>query len=211
MRLKMTHLYDGDLANMNGMYYTTDMAGKGFKGRSLVELNTTGNLNGKKDRQTVRDTPYNLRFGISNAQYFHDSISAPGIEHVVSKTAVSGPKSYMSRMIDPGSFIRKQSRMQATDGSFYSNLNESINLSTGRNINLRGLNDIHDIHDARAINHSRFNNYASNYDSGMHVNDDERFKIISRANTSYTRRHEDFTPYRSKANNRMRHSQIMEM
>jgi len=206
----MTHLYDGDLANMNGMYYSTDMAGKGFKGRSLVELNTTGNLNGKKDKQTVRDTPYNLRFGISNAQYFNDSVSAPGIEHVVSKTAVTGPRSYMSRMVDPGSFIGKQSKLQSGDGSFYSNLNESINLSTGRNVNVRGLNDIHDIKDSRAINHGRFYNYVDNYDSGMHINDNERFNIISGVNKSYTRRHEDFTPYRTKANNRMRHSQIME-
>jgi hypothetical protein len=208
----MTHLYDGDLANMNGMFHATDMAGRKFRGRSLVELNTTGNPNGKKSKADMRDPHYDLRFGgINNTQYFQDSVSAPSIEHVVSKTYVTGPKSYQNKVIDQGSYTRKVSRMQTGDGSFYSNLNESINMVPGNNLNVRGQHDIHDIQNSSAISRKRYSNFADNYDMGMHVDETERIRMIAGVNEMYSHRHEDFTPYRTKANNRMRYGQVIEM
>jgi hypothetical protein len=208
----MTHLYDGDLSNMNGMFHPTDMAGRKFRGRSLVELNTTGNPNGKKSKADLKDTHYDLRFGgISNAQYFHDSVSAPSIDHVVYRSYISAPNSYKDKTMEQGSFTRKVSRMQTGDGSFYSNLNESINVVPGNNLNVRGQHDIHDLTNSSAISRRRYSNFVDNYDSGMHVNDSERIRMIAGVNQMYSSQHADYTPYRSKANNKMRYGQVMEM
>jgi hypothetical protein len=188
----MSALYNGNSHRINGMYYATDLPGRMFQGRSLTESDTFSVMPGMKTTYQIHDPTYNSRFDSQERlQGFSDSASINPIIYRTSDSVVSGPSSFLDRMLNRGSHTRKSTNLQDQERSFYNNLNEDINIVTNGNVSTRKYmsNDNRDA--INKISRGRYNNqdFNSMHINEFYVDDDNRFNMIGRSNESHTRGH----------------------
>jgi hypothetical protein len=216
----MSSLFNGNIHKINGMYYPTDLPGKNFQARSLIETDTFGILPGMKTVHQVSDLPYNTRFGVQEqTQNFSDSASVDPISYRISDGAISGPSSYMDRVLRRDSHTRKAKNLQDGDRSFYHNMNEEINVVSSGNVAARRYfgNDNLDISNKISRNRYKNNDFDDNI-RNFYIDENARYDIIKRSNEPYSNKYNEFysdrydtaKKIRNSKSNRLNFDQIME-